>query len=134
MIFNSYILFSYLLRREEVMQLLLLLQSSWCLVVMWSQSPWQLRQMSRTPVLLLWGSFACARSLGFLCTCQGIRNWFVFVFFNNYLFVLCCSFYSCDIYDQYKEMALRELRNRDFLNILSNDSTRRDWADKDKAW
>ncbi len=30
-------------------------------------------------------------------------------------------------------MALRELRNRDFLNILSNDSTRCDWADKDKA-
>jgi hypothetical protein len=29
MIFNSYILFSYLLRREEVVQLLLLLQSSW---------------------------------------------------------------------------------------------------------
>ena len=30
-------------------------------------------------------------------------------------------------------MALHELWNRDFLNILSNDSTRRDWADKDNA-
>jgi hypothetical protein len=70
MIFNSYILFSYLLRREEVVQLLLLLQSSWlsrCDVVAVPVVAETDVEDSRPAAvgLLRLCSFACARSLGF---------------------------------------------------------------------
>jgi hypothetical protein len=46
----------------------------------------------------------------------------------------CYSFPYCDIeYKRDRNMALRELRDSTLLNILNNDSSRRDWAIKDSA-
>jgi hypothetical protein len=93
MIFNSYVLFSYLLRKEEVAQLLLLLQSRWL-----SRS-----DVVAVPVVAETDvQDSCAAAVGsfawFPLYLLGNKELVCF-FVNNYLFVLCCSFYSCNIYN-----------------------------------